>query len=139
VDLVPERDGGRGRGLGREPNAVEAGDGLVPVGGAELEAAGGQGEAAGDAGAVGANGLVPVGGQGGREEGGHGGAGPGRHGGILAREPRPAGACLSGGRPITMRANGGVAQWLEQGLHKAKVTGSSPVAATALKSSAETT
>jgi hypothetical protein len=34
---------------------------------------------------------------------------------------------------------GGVAQWLEQGLHKAKVTGSSPVAAIELKAFAETT
>jgi hypothetical protein len=36
-------------------------------------------------------------------------------------------------------AFGGVAQWLEQGLHKAKVTGSSPVAAIELKAFAETT
>jgi hypothetical protein len=38
-----------------------------------------------------------------------------------------------------MERFGGVAQWLEQGLHKAKVTGSNPVAAIELKPLAERT
>src|SRR5262245_16333690 len=49
--------------------------------------------------------------------------------GHLLTAPGPARIFPGDGGPAGP-AVGGVAQWLEQGLHKAKVTGSNPVAAT---------
>ena len=53
---------------------------------------------------------------------------------MMGASPNPARPSLvTRDRPGKNRTVGGVAQWLEQGLHKAKVTGSSPVAAIVCK------